>query len=312
MEPILTNKLIQWLLDSDPSIRWQVMCDLLETDESSTSLERRKVAKEGWGAKLLTYQDATGRWGGQLYSNKWLSTTYTLLLLRQMGLERSNLQAQTGCRVLLEGGFRSQGGISYARTSDIIDNGVTGMILALLSYFRYSDGRLDRMVEYLLDQQKVDGRWEPFPDNVNIRYVMDTTLLILDGLHEFEQMDPQCSDKVGEAQKLGREYLLQHRLYKSIQTGAALDNKIVLFSFPPYWHSDTLGVLDYFQSCRAERDERIKDAIGLLEGKRNGHGSWNLQNRHAGKTFFEMEQVGKPSRWNTLRALRVLKWWNLS
>jgi hypothetical protein len=312
MEPKPVNDIIQWLLDSDPSIRWQVLRDLLGGDESTTSLERRRIASEGWGAKLLTYQDASGRWGGQLYSNKWLSTTYTLLLLRQMGLEQSNPQAQHGCRELLEGGFQSKGGICYSRTSDIIDNGVTGMILVLLAYFGYSDDRLHIIVEYLLDQQMADGRWEPFPDNVNMRYAMDTTLLILDGLHEFEQVDPCCTNKVRDAQKRGREYLLQHRLYRSIQTGSAIDKKITLCSFPAYWHYDILEVLDYFQSCHAERDARIEEAIHLLEGKRNANGSWSLQNRHPGKTYFEMEQVGKPSKWNTLRALRVLKWWNLN
>lgn len=310
MEPKPTNNIIQWLLDSDPSIRWQVLRDLLDADDNTASLERCRVAAEGWGAKLLTYQDASGRWGGQLYSNKWLSTTYTLQLLRHMGLEQSNLQAKNGCRELLEGGFRHQGGINYSRTGDIIDNGVTGMILALLAYYKYSDERLHVIVEYLLEQQMADGRWEPFPDNVNTRYTMDTTLLILDGLHEFEQMDPHSCNMVTEAQQKGREYLLQHRLYKSIQTGSSVDKKITLFSFPPYWHYDILTVLDYFQSCRAERDERIGDVINLLEEKCNANGSWNLQNRHSGKTYFEMEQVGKPSRWNTLRALRVLKWWN--
>jgi len=310
MEPKLTNDIILWLMESDPSIRWQVLRDLLGADEKTASTERRRVATEGWGAKLLSYQDASGRWGGQLYSNKWLSTTYTLLLLRQMGLEQSNLQARRGCRELLEGGYRQHGGISYARTGDSIDHGVTGMVLALLAYFQYSDERVQVIAEYLLDQQMVDGRWEPFPDNDNVRYAMDTTLLILDGLHEFEQMDPHCSNMVAEAQKHGREYLLQNRLYKSIQTGLALDKKITLISFPPYWHSDILVVLDYFQNCCADRDERIGDAIQLLKGKRNADGCWDLQNRHPGKTFIEMEQIGKPSRWNTLRAFRVLSWWN--
>jgi hypothetical protein len=310
MEPQPGNDIIQWLLDSDPSIRWQVLRDLFGADDKTVSLERHKVAKEGWGAKLLSYQDESGRWGGQLYSNKWLSTTYTLLLLRHMGLEPSNPQAHGGCKELLEGGFRPQGGIRFSRTAGIIDNGVTGMILALLAYYQYSDDRLNMIVEYLLDQQKPDGRWKPFPENENVRYTMDATLLILDGLHEFEQMDPHCPSKVREAQKQGREYLLQHRLYKSIQTGSAIDIKISLCSFPPYWYYDILSVLDYFQSCQADKDERIVDAVDLLEGKRNAQGSWNLQNRRPGKTYFEMEQTGKPSKWNTLRALRVLKWWN--
>jgi hypothetical protein len=310
MESEPTNSIIQWLLDSDPSIRWQVLCDLLNANEGNVSVERQRVASEGWGACLLGQQDESGRWGGQLYSNKWLSTTYTLQLLCQMGLEQSNQQAHRGCHELIDSGFKPCGGISYAKTVDVIDNGVTGMILRILAYFRYPDERLDAIVTYLLDQQRTDGRWEPVPNNENIRYTIDTTLLILVGLLEYEQMHPHCDNAVIEAQKRGREYLLQHHIYKSLQTGTALDDKITLLSFPPRWHYDILAALDYFQSCQEIRDERLVDAINILQGKCNADGTWDLQNRHAGKTFFEMEQVGKPSRWNTLRSLRVLKWYS--
>jgi squalene cyclase len=305
----VSNNIYDWLMEGDPSIRWQVMRDLLGADKKSYQMERRKIASEGWGYTLLSYQDATGRWGGQLYNNKWLSTTYTLLLLHQMGLEPSNKHAHLGCRELLEGGFKAQGGISYARTVDCIDNGVTGMVLEILAYFEYPDERLKLITEYLLDQQSVDGQWEPVPGNQNLRYVFDTTLLVLDGLHEYEKRYPHASSRLVEVQNKARKFLLNHDIYKSIQTGEDLDKKITLFSFPPRWHYDVLVALDYFQECKLVRDKRISGAIDLLESKRNPDGTWNLQNRHAGKTFFEMEQVGQPSRWNTLRALRVLKWW---
>jgi hypothetical protein len=212
-----------WLMDGDPSVRWQVLRDLLGADEKSISTERSRIAAKGWGANLLSYQDESGRWGGQLYSNKWLSTTYTLLLLRQMGLEPSNLQALHGCRELLDGGFKPQGGISYARTVDCIDNGVTGMILSILAYFDFPDDRTHMIVEYLLDQQQSDGRWDPLPNNSPIRYVMDATILILDGLHEYEKRYPERSDPLIQAQRNGREFLLQHRIYKSLLTDEGLD-----------------------------------------------------------------------------------------
>jgi len=306
----LEEKVCAWLLAGDPSIRWQVMRDLLGEDENTIARERRKVAIEGWGAKLLAYQDVSGRWGGQLYVNKWLSTTYSLLLLRQMGLESSNQQAHRACKELLEGGFQQPGGISYARTVATIDNGVTGMILSLLAYFDYPDERLHIIAEYLLDQQLSDGRWEPVPGNQHLKYTFDTIFLILDGLHEYGKRFPNLSRKFTEAQSKGRDYLLGFKLYKSAQTGEEIDKKITLLSFPPRWHYDILCALDYFQDCQAARDARLTDAIHVLEKKRNPDGTWNLQNRHAGKTFFEMEQVSKPSRWNTLRALRVLNWWN--
>lgn len=304
------GKVYTWLMAGDPSIRWQVLRDLLGVDENTITQERRKIETEGWGAKLLSYQDGSGRWGGQLYNNKWLSTTYSLLLLRQMGLEPNNQQAYRACKELLEGGFQQAGGISYARSLATIDNGVTGMILSLLAYFGYPDERIHIIAEYLLDQQMSDGRWEPVPGNQHLKYTLDTVILILDGLNEYETRYPYQSIKIMQAQGRGREFLLRYKLYKSAQTGEEIDKKITLLSFPPRWHYDILFALDYFQGCRAERDVRLLDAIRVLEKKRNPDGTWNLQNRHAGKTFFEMEQVAKPSRWNTLRALRVLKWWN--
>lgn len=302
------DQVVQWLLDSDPSIRWQVMRDLQGAGEEELARERRKVAAEGWGARLLSYQDASGRWGGQLYGNKWLSTTYTLLLLRQMGLESHNPQAQRACKELLEGGFQKTGGVGYSKSADRVDNGVTGMILTLMAYFGYPDERIHRIAAYLLDQQQPNGSWEPVPGNNEIRYTFDATLLILEGLLEYERRYSKQSAQVKEAQRKGREFLLRHRLFKSIQSAENIHRNMTLFSFPPRWHYDVLAALDYFQDCRAGKDERLRDAIDLLKEKCNPDGRWNLQNRHAGKTFFEMEDVGQPSKWNTLRALRILKW----
>ena len=306
---MLTDQSVyQWLLEGDPSIRWQVMRDLLGEDNDSFNAERNKISLQGWGAKLLSYQESSGRWAGQLYSHKWLSTTYTLRLLRHMGLDPKSPQAQRACRELLDGGFQSQGGISYAKTKSIIDNGVTGMVLAILAYWKYPDSRLHRIADYLVSQQMSDGRWEPYPANLHLKYTFDTTLLILDGLYEYSRNYLTNTKDLDAIRKKGHEFLLDYRLYQD-HNGAAIDSKITLFSFPPYWHCDVLVALDYFQASRVGRDERFKEAIDLLIRKRNPDGSWNLQNRHAGKTYFDMEAISKPSRWNTLRALRVLKWW---
>lgn len=301
---------IDWLMQGDPSIRWQVMRDLLDLDEAVITEERNKVASTGWGMQLLSHQAPSGLWGGQLYNNKWLSTTYTLLLLRQMGLEPTNRQAQLGCQLLLDGGFKATGAISYAKTVETIDIAVNGIVLSILAYFGYPDDRVHHLAEYLVKQQLPDGRWEPFADNQNLRYTLDTVLLVLDGLHQYQLRYPGQSSIALQAQLKGMEFLLAYKIFKNPATGVAIDQKMTLFSFPPRWHYDVLAALDYFQTYRASKDNRIIDALSLLESKHNPDGTWNLQNRHAGKTFFEMGQIGKPSRWNTLRALRVLSWWN--
>jgi hypothetical protein len=285
------------------------MRDIVGADADSIAVERIKISTLGWGTKLLSYQDSAGLWGGQLYSHKWLSTTYTLFLLRQMGLDPDHPQARAACRRLLEGGFEENGGISFAKSKAAYDNAVVGMVLSMLAYFGYPDSRVQVVAHFLIRQQKEDGRWEPYPENQVIKYTFDTTLLCLEGLWEYEKRYPEQSEQALAAQSKGREFLLRHRLYKEGPTGGIIHKNMLLFSFPPRWHYDVLAALDYFQMCKAERNDRLVDAIELLRRKQNKDGSWNLQNKHAGKTFFEMEAVGKPSKWNTLRALRVLSWW---
>lgn len=303
------TELLDWLLDSDPSIRWQVLRDLTAADPASIETERHKVSTEGWGAQLLSYQDCNGLWGGQLYSHKWLSTTYSLQLLLQFGLEPGNIQALLACSRLLEGGFQTPGGISYTKTTDIIDNGVTGMILSMLAYFDYQDPRIHNIAQYLCSQQLADGSWNPVTGNTILRYRFDSTLLVLAGLREYDRRFPSYSESIADNLQHGHKFLLRHRLYKHESSEDTVNNTFLLLSFPPRWHYDILAALDYFQDCRAMRDERFGAAVELLRKKRNREGSWNLQHRHAGKTYFEMEIPGQPSKWNTLRALRVLRWW---
>ena len=300
--------IIDWLLEGDPAIRWQVHQHLLN-DSDTAAQERVRVAADGWGADLLARQDPSGRWAGQLYAHKWLSTTYTLQLLRRMGLDPGNRQAQQACQHLLDGGYQEGGAISFAKTVSRIDLGVVGLVLSILAYFDFPDQRVSEIVGFLVDQQQPDGSWVPEPELTRLQYVFAGTMVVLEGLGEYEKRYPGLETRMAEAQGYGREFLLQHRLYKSRDTQKNIDPKFTRFSFPPRWHYDILVALDYFQDCGAEKDERLFDAVALLKSKRRNDGCWNLQNRHPGKTYFEMEQVGQASRWNTLRALRVLKWW---
>ena len=303
------QEIIAWLLESDPSIRWQVMRDLLEEDDEIFTQERMRVSSDGWGADLLSRQDTSGRWAGQLYDHKWISTTYTMQLLRRMGLDPESPQAHDACQQLLDGGYKKGGALSFAKTVSHIDLGVNGLVLSILAYFGYPDQRVHSVVEFLLDQQLPNGSWLPEPNLEHLQYIFAGTMLVLDGLREYEKRYSTLSTQVVEAQIRGREFLLSHHLFKSIVTKETIDQKLTRFSFPPRWHYDVLVALDYFQDCRAEKDERLIAAIELVKSKRRKDGRWNLQNRHPGKTYFEMEEVGQPSKWNTLRALRVLKWW---
>ncbi len=302
-----TTMIINWLIEGDPSIRWQTLRDLCNVNEKIYSRERQKVASEGWGAKLLSYQEPNGMWGGALYHHKWISTTYTMLVLKSLGLPKSNSQAKKACKILLEEGIYHDGGINYFGSLNHSETCVTGMILSILAYFEYEDNKIKRLTDFLLNQQLNDGGWNCQSFKGSKHGSFHTTISVLEGLREYEKLSPLNRKEIIESQEHGREFLLVHRLFKSHRTTRIFDPRMTRFSFPPRWRYDVLRALDYFQESDASYDERIEDAIGILLKRKTSDGKWKLQNRHPGRTFFEMEKVGLPSRWNTLRAMRVLK-----
>jgi hypothetical protein len=301
---------IDWLLAGDPAIRWQVMCDLTKSSPSAVEREQLRVATEGWGAKLLALQDAEGTWAGRMYSPKWISTTYTMLLLRDLGLPPGNRQAVHACQLLLDRGLCRDGGIGFGWGRS--ETCVTGMVLSILSWFRFDDSRLDILVDHLLEQQMDDGGWNCQRPFGATHASMNTTLLALEGLLLYEQHRARGAKKlraVRAAQRRGREFLLAHRLFRSHRTGQVIKRDFVRLAFPPQWHFDILRGLDYFRAANAPKDERLTDAIELLERKRRSDGRWILEHRYPARYWFQMETIRHQSRWNTLRALRVLRWW---
>lgn len=311
-ETDLQNKNItEWLMSGDPSIRWQVMRDLLCKSENIFEVERKKIGVEGWGEKLLSMQDIEGMWAGSLYSRKWISTTYTMLLLKSFGLSPKNSKAKKACKVLLNGGFYNDGGINYFSSLNHSETCVTGMILSLLAYFHYDDERVDNLAEFLLSQQLADGGWNCQSFKGAKHSSFHTTISVLEGFREYEKLDPKKHSDIRRSQLEGVEFLLHHRLFRSHRTGKIFDARMTRFSFPPRWRYDILRALDYFLEANIPFDIRMNDAIEIVINRKRKDGKWLLQNRHPGKTFFEFEQVGRPSRWNTLRALRVLKKYNI-
>jgi hypothetical protein len=311
----VNRSVLHWLRQGDPTIRWQVLRDIDGAPAERVERERREVEREGWGARLLEQQDDDGRWAGEgerrpsrgLYTPKWISTTYTMLLLRDYGLPPANQQAQMGCAVLLDRGLQEDGGISYGFGGS--ETCVTGMVLSIASYFEHDDERLDRLVQHLLERQMPDGGWNcQLPEGATHASV-HTTISVLEALRHYELHRGRKLTAVRTAQKRGREFLLVHRLFRSHRTGQIIKPVFLRFSFPPRWHYDILRALDYFQAVEAPRDSRLEDAIAIVRKTQRADGRWTLHNTYPGQTYFEMETVGKPSRWNTLRALRVLQWW---
>lgn len=294
----------------DPAIRWQTMRDLLGQSPKSWGAERNRVGETGWGARLLGNQNPDGNWGRGLYQPKWTCTTYTMQVLRRLGLPPRHPAALKACRLYLNQGLGEDGGINFWKhRSAVSETCVTGIVLSQLAYFRPRGVDLSEIVDYLLREQMPDGGWNCQRRNGAVHASFHTTINVLEGLREYILADGSRVPKAIQAEARGREFLLHHRLFKSSTTGEVVNSAMTRFHFPPRWRHDALRALDYFQMAYAAPDERLADAIDLVAKRRRKDGRWLLPSRYRGAVFFEMEIAGKPSRWNTLRALRVLGWW---
>lgn len=317
---------INWLMEGDPTIRWQLQRDLLDEKPAVYEKERAKVATQGSGKRYLAKQDKTGVWGNGLYAPKWISTFYTLWTLRFIGLPPRNPQALKACRILMEEGFRPDHGIDFsgegARRRRVKagrpapkprgrgETCETGMALAMFSHFQFEDERIDLIAEHLLEHQMSDHGWNcRYPHRGPTHASFNTTLLVLEGLREYQNYRPKNELPIGKAMETGREFLLQHKLYRSHRTGTIVSSVFTRFPAQPTWRYNFLSALDHFQAAQAPKDKRLQDPIDLLLSRRDESGRWPEYSVGSGRVWFQMEPVGKPSRWNTLRALRVLKWW---
>ncbi|HVZ38133.1 MAG TPA: hypothetical protein VHI13_02570 [Candidatus Kapabacteria bacterium] len=308
-----TPEPISWLLEGDPAIRWQTMRDLQHASVRRWQAERRRTLIEGWGAQLLMRQAPDGSWGGGIYSPKWISTTYTLLALRDIGIPRDHRPAHRAAGLVLErqlGGARDD---AFMQNLAACDRCIVGMDLSIAACFGIRDERVDAIVENLLSEMMPDGAWNcrrarrPKPHHSSFH----TTFNVLEGLREWLDATPEHAlrNDVLEAERSALEFMLQHRLFKSDRTGNIINSRFTTLSYPHRWYYNVLRGLEYFARVNAPRDERLQDAMEWLVGRRSTDGTWPVQYAYPGKTFFTMEKVGRPSRWNTLRALRVLQWW---
>lgn len=300
--------MVTWLLEGDPSIRWQVLRDLEGAPPHEIDAERQRIAVEGWGASLLTSQDADGRWAGALYSPKWTSTTYTLLLLHWLGLPPGHPQAIAGCRQVWDGARFYDGGLNLAKSIRQPETCITAMLILLASSFGLHDDRLDPAVQWLLDEQLADGGWNCESVRSGSRHgSFNTSISALDALLQYQQSGGELA--VAAPMENGRRFFLDHQLYRSHHTGEVVNPTFTRFPFPPQWHFDVLRGLEHFRAADASPDERLSAGVEVIRRARRADGTWPAHRAHPGKAWFRMENAG-PSRWATLRALRILQWWD--
>jgi hypothetical protein len=309
------DRTIEWLLDADPAIRWQVMRDLTDAPAPAVAAERTRVATEGWGARLLAARDPDGQWmGGACFpgrgdppeegSQPWTSTLPAMMELYDYGLDPASETARdmtarvaTSCRWEYndEPFFTGE-----------VEPCINGRTVTLGAYF---GADVDVVVARLLADQLEDGGWNCWSEAGATVSSFDSTICVLEGLLEQERATGGSAE-LEAARHRGEEYLLERSLFRRRSTGEVPVGAWLEFSFPTRWHYDVLRGLEHFRNADV-RDPRLGEAIELVRSKRRDDGRWLLENTHAGAVHFALEDGdGRPSRWNTLRATRVLRWWD--
>jgi hypothetical protein len=307
---------VDWLMDSDPAIRWQVMEDLLDAPAEAVATERAKVGREGWGAQLLAQQGEDGTWGGEAFNQGWDSTMHALSLLREMGLDPASAEAKKAIGRVVEkthwrgwdwdGKWQGMDFVGNAFFDGEVEPCINGQVGASGAYFGVE---IERILDWLTKDQLGDGGWNCEIENGATVSSFDTTINVIECLWYSEAMGG--SRTVGALRRQGEEYLLERGLFRRKSTGEVADVQFTQFAFPTWWHYDVLRGLEHFRRTGVKPDARLAEAVELVNAKRGEDGRWLAENKYPGKMLVEVDVAeGEPSRWNTLRALRVLRWYS--
>ena len=297
--------MIDWLLDSDPSIRWQVMRDIVNAPAALVAAERARVANEGWGARLLDQQRADGQWGNGADHPFWWSNLYSLVFLRDLGVDPTNPRVRRAIELVRERVTWGPGFADSPFFEGEVEPCINGRVVALGAYF---GERSDRLVDRLLNEQLGDGGWNCDAERGSVRSSFHTTICVLEGLLAFEQ-GFGATPAISEARHRGQEYLLERRLLRRLSTGAVIDPMWTRLAFPPLWHYDVLRALDNLRASGLRGDARVDEAVAAVVSRRDASGRWPLDVRHRDTLYEEFAgAVGAPNRWVTMRARRVVDW----
>ncbi|MDX8540901.1 MULTISPECIES: squalene cyclase [Mesorhizobium] len=317
----MTDPVIEWLLASDPSIRWQVMRDLQDAPEPVWMAERAKVESEGWGARLLACQDEDGQWAGGAFvpagftpeewrehGQPWTATCFSLSQLREFGLDPASDRARRTVDLVGANSRWDEGGQPYWQGE--VEECINGRTVADGAYFGVD---VSAIIERLIGERLDDGGWNCERANGSLRSSFASTINVLEGLLEFERATGG-TDPSRQARRSGEEFLLERKLFRRLATGEPADERFLRFLHPNRWRYDILRALDHFRSAAihdgTDPDPRLGEAIDHLRSRRLDDGTWPLDWSLPGRVWFEVDEgEGQPSRWVTLRAMRVLKWW---
>jgi hypothetical protein len=298
--------MIDWLLNADPSIRWQVMRDLTDTPAEIVAVVRSRVASEGWGLRLLDLQRPDGQWGDGVATPFWWTNLYTLLFLRDLGIDPASAGARRAIDLVRDNVTWGPGFGNSPFFEGEVEPCINGRVVALGAYF---GERSDRLLARLLSEQLADGGWNCEAERGSVRSSFHTTICVLEGLLAFEKAFG-ATPTVSAARRRAEDYLLERRLLRRLSTGDIIDPLWTQFAFPTLWHYDVLRALDYLRAADAQPDARVEEALAIVLERRQDDGRWLLDVRHRDTLHEEMAgAVGEPNRWVTLRARRVLDWY---
>jgi hypothetical protein len=307
-----SEELLQWLLAGDVAIQYQVNRDLL--GQKIPPLQKR-IANEGWGYRFLQARNQNGHWGRGFYQPKWISSHYTLLDLKHLQLSPDHPAPAETINLILKDNKAEDGGINPGKTVKNSDLCVNGMFLNYACYFGVDPKSLHSIIDFILTQQLPDGGFNcDFNQRRGaVHSSLHSTLSLLEGVQEYAANE--YTYRLAELQDTAvqaREFILQHRLFRSDHTGEIINKRFLMLSYPSRWFYDILRALVYFQAAGIAYDPRMDDALEVLVKKRRKDRTWPVQAKHAGQVHFDMEKTGGPSRWNTLRALRVLAYYSIN
>lgn len=308
-------RVIDWLLEGDPAIRWQTMQDLLDADPAEVAAERARVAHEGWGAKLLAARDPDGLWAGGAFfptqeptspKQPWTATHPVLVELRLLGLDPQSAEARAAIADVRRLARWEHDGQPF------FEGEVEPCInAALVSNAAYFGERVDDVVERLLGEQMADGGWNCEQEHGSTRGSFDTTIAVVEALLAQERLagsDAGDDERLRPARERGEAYLLERGLLRRRSTGEVIDEDYLRLAAPPRWHYDVLRALEHLRDAGSEPADRMREALDVVRGKRLDDGTWPLDVRWGGDAWVDYGEVGAPNRWVTLRALRVLRW----
>lgn len=300
------NTILEWLLNGDPSIAFLVKRDLLNNEKK---FDQNKIGQIGWCADYIKKRGASGSWTTKFYQPKWISTHYTLLELRNLAYKKNDRLIQEEIKKISLNERGIDGGINPAKTIQVSDVCVNGMFLNYAAYFEVNEEIIKNIVDFILSQRMSDGGYNCNLNQIGAKHSsLHSTICVLEGFQSYLNEGYTYRKKeIKQSQETCVDFILRHNLFKSCHTGQVIDSKFLKLTYPFRWKYTILRSLNCFVDMNIPYDARMEDAIAYIENKTTKNGLWKLQSKFSGQEYFDMEEVGKPSRMITYFALKILK-----